>query len=151
MRFKKTRDILELVRQFHQAVSDHCEQISGATDAKRLKLLLDYISEREQSLADALTVFTEQTPGPVLDTWFQYADDDAAIHRLLDTDLNPDMTVDDLMRLIMRITDHFIDLYRSMVTASPTDEVHAVFQNLLDEELKGKEQLARNFQMMADL
>jgi hypothetical protein len=151
MRFKKTRDILELVRQFHQAVSDHCEQVSGDTDEKRLKLLLDYISEREQSLADALTVFTEQTPDAVLDTWFQYTGDDTGIHRLLDSDLNPDMTVDDLMRLILRITDHFSDLYSGMVTTSPTDEVLAVFQNLLDEERKGKEQLARNFQMMADL
>ncbi|MFV1972490.1 MAG: hypothetical protein ACC648_02125 [Thiohalobacterales bacterium] len=151
MRLKKTRDILELVRQFHQAVSDHCEQVSGATDAKRLKLLLDYISEREQSLADALTVFTEQTPAPVLDTWFQYTGDDTAIYRLLDSNLNPAMTEDDLLRLILRITDHFSDLYSDMVTASPADKVRAVFQNLLDEELKGKEQLARNFQMMADL
>lgn len=151
MRFKKTRDILELVRQFHQAVSDHCGQVSGDTDETRLKLLLDYINEREQSLADALAVFTEQTPGPVLDTWFQFTGDDTAIYRLLDSDLNPEMTVDDLMRLILRITDHFSDLYSGMVTASPTDEVRAVFQNLLDEEHKGKEQLARNFQMMADL
>lgn len=151
MRFKKTRDILELVRQFHQAVSEHCEQVSGETDEKRLKLLLDYISERERSLADALAVFTEQTPDAVLDTWFQYTGDDTAIQQMLVSDLNPDMTVDDVMSLILRITDHFIDLYSDMVTASPTDEVRAVFQNLLDEERKGKEQLARNFQMMADL
>jgi len=102
-------------------------------------------------LANALTVFTEQTPDPVLDTWFQYTGDDTAIYRLLDSNLNPAMTEDDLLRLILRITDHFSDLYSDMVTASPADKVRAVFQNLLDEELKGKEQLARNFQMMADL
>ncbi len=151
MRFKKTRDILEHIRQFHQSVSDHCERVSGDTNEKRLKLLLDYISEREQSLADALAVFTEQTPEPILDTWFQYTGDDATIQGLLDSDLKPDMTPDDVMRLILQITDHFIALYSDMVAASETDEVRAVFQNLLDEDRKGKEQLARNFQMMADM
>ncbi len=151
MRFKKTRDILDRVRQFHQAVSDHCEQVSGDTNEKRLKLLLDYISEREQSLADALAVFTEQTPDSILDTWFQYTGDDAAIQRLLDSGLKPDMTPDDVLRLILQITDHFIALYGDMVAASETDEVRAVFQSLLDEDRKGKEQLARNFQMMADM
>ncbi len=151
MRFKKTRDILDHVRQFHQAVSDHCERVSGDTNEKRLKLLLDYVSEREQSLADALGVFTEQTPEPILDTWFQYTGDDTAIQRLLDSELNADMTADDVMRLILQITDHFIALYSDMVAASETEEVRNVFQNLLDEDRKGKEQLARNFQMMADM
>ncbi len=109
MRFKKTRDILDHVRQFHQAVSDHCERVSGDTNEKRLRLLLDYISEREQSLADALAVFTEQTPDAILDTWFQYTGDDTAIPNLLNSDLQPDMTPDDLMRLTLR----------SPITSSP--------------------------------
>ncbi len=151
MRFKKTRDILDHVRQFHQAVSGHCERVSGDTNEKRLRLLLDYISEREQSLADALAVFTEQTPDAILDTWFQYTGDDTAIPNLLNSDLQPDMTPDDLMRLTLQIADHFIALYSDIVAASDIDEVRDVFQNLLDEDRKGKEQLARNFQMMADM
>ena len=151
MRFKKTRDVLAHVGNFHRAISARCDQLSGETDAKRLKLLLDYVSEREAQLADAVTVFTEKTPDRVLDTWFQYTSDDAPIQRLLDADMRPNMTADDLMRVIMEISDHFGTLYKDVAAAAETDEVRAVFQNLLQEQQKGKEKVARNFQMFADL
>ncbi len=151
MRFKNTRDVLEHVRHFHQEVSNRYQRVSGETDKKRLKLLLDYISEREQKLADAVSVFTEGTSDRVLETWFQYTSDDTPIQRLLDSDISPDMTPDDLMRVTLQIADHFGALYRDIVAAADTDEVRTVFQNLLDEEQKEKEKVARNFQMFMDL
>ncbi len=151
MRFKNTRDVLEHIRQFHQEVSNSYRRVSGETDKKRLKLLLDYISEREQQLADAISVFTESTSHKVLDTWFQYTSDDTPIQRLLDSDMSPDMTPDDLMRVTLQISDHFIALHGDIVAAADTDEIRTVFQNLQDEEQKEKEKLARNFQMFMDL
>lgn len=151
MRFKNTRDVLEHIRQFHQEVSNSYQRVSGETDKNRLKLLLDYISEREQQLANAISVFTERTSDKVLDTWFQYTSDDTPIRRLLDSDMSPDMTPDDLMRVTLQISDHFIALHGDIVAAADTDEIRTVFQNLLDEEQKEKEKLARNFQMFMDL
>ena len=151
MRFKKTRDVLEHVKQFHQEIGNRYQRISGETDKKRLKMLLDYISEREQKLADAVSVFTERTSDKVLDTWFQYTSDDTPIQRLLDTDISADMSPDDLMRVTMQISEHFNALYRDIVAAADTDEVRTVFQNLLDEAQKQKEKVARDFQMFMDL
>ncbi len=151
MRFKKTRDVLAHVSHFHREISAACDRVSNETDAKRLNLLLDYVSEREKQLADAVSVFTQNTSKQVLDTWFQYTSDDTPIQRLLDSDMKPDMTPDDLMRVTMQIADHFIALYKDIAAVADTDEVRAVFQNLLDEEQKGKEKLARNFQMFMDL
>ena len=71
MRFQRTRDILEHVRQYHQTVSKHCERVSGETNKKRLKLLVDYVSEREQSLADALQHFVRRYPTQ----WIRFRND----------------------------------------------------------------------------
>ena len=129
MRFKNTRDVLEHIRQFHQEVSDRYRRVSDETDKKRLKLLLDYISEREQKLADAISVFTEGTSDKVLDTWFQYTSDDTPIRRLLDSDMSPDMTPDDLMRVTLQVADHFIALHGDIVTAADTDEIRVILQD----------------------
>ncbi len=151
MRFKSTRDVLDHVKHFHQEVSNVYQRVSAETDKNRLKLLLDYISEREQKLADAVSVFTERTSDHVLDTWFQYTSDDTPIQRLLDSDVGPDMTPDDLLRVTMQISDHFSALYKDIVATADTEEVRTVFQNLLDEDQKEKEKVARNFQMFMDL
>ena len=93
MRFKKTRDVLAHVSHFHREISAACDRVSNETDAKRLKLLLDYVSEREKQLADAVSVFTQETSAQVLDTWFQYTSDDMPIQRLLDSEMKPDMII----------------------------------------------------------
>ena len=151
MRFKNTRDVLNHVKHFHQEIGARYQRISGETDKKRLKMLLDYISEREQKLADAISVFSEGTSDKVLDTWFQYTSDDTPIQRLLDSDVSADMSPDDLMRVTMQISDHFNALYRDIVAAADSNEVRTVFQNLLDEAQKHKEKVARDFQMFMDL
>ncbi len=151
MRFKKTRDVLDHVKSFHEAVSTRYENVASETDRKRLKLLLDYISGREKDLAHAISEFTDETSDQVLNTWFQYTTDDTPIQRLLDSELRPNMTTDDLMRTTMQIADHFITLYREMIDAADTNELREVFQNLLDREQKEKEKVARNFQMFMDI
>ncbi len=151
MRFKKTRDVLEHVKSYHEAVSARCENVAGETDRKRAKLLLDYIGKREKDLAQAISEFTDETSEQVLNTWFQYTTDATPIQQLLDSELRPDMTADDLMRTTMQIAEHFISLYREMIDAADTNELREVFQNLLDREQKEKEKVARNFQMFMDI
>ncbi len=118
---------------------------------KRLKLLLDFISGREKDLAQAISEFTDETSNQVLNTWVQYTTDDPPIQQLLDSELLPDMTTDDLMRTTMQIAEHFISLYREMIDAADTNELREAFQSLRDREQKEKEKVARNFQMFMDM
>ena len=96
-------------------------------------------------------MFTESTSDHVLDTWFQYTSDDTPIRRLLASDMSPDMSPDDLLRVTLQIADQFIALYADIVAAADTEEIRTVFQNLRDEEQTEKEKVARNFQMFMDL
>ena len=51
MRFEQTKDVLEHARSFHQRISDFYHDLSDQTGQQRLKLLLDYMAQREQELA----------------------------------------------------------------------------------------------------
>ncbi len=151
MRFKKTREVLERVRRFHEEVSAHCEQACGASDQQRIRILLNYIADRERNLAHALGAFTDKTADRVLDTWFQFTVDDAKLHELLTGSFKPTMAAEDVTNATMTIADHLLAMYRDMLAAADTEELQRVFQNLLDHEQKEKEKLARNLQMFQDL
>lgn len=151
MRFKKTREVLDHIRRLHEEVSAHCEQVCGEAEQERIRILLSYIAERERNQARAVSEFEEETADQVLDTWFQYTTDDAALDALLAARFEPDMAPDDIMHATMSIADHLLDMYRGMLEAADTDELRQMFQDLLDHEQKEKEKLARNLQMFQDL
>ena len=151
MRFKNTRDVLDHVKRFHQAVSARSMEVCGKSDQERVRILLNYISDREQDLAQAVSTFTEETDDSILDTWFQYTTDDAALNSLLTDSIKPNMSPEDIMSTTMAISDHLLDMYRGMLDAAPTDALRQVFQNLLDHEQVEREHLARNLEMFQDL
>jgi hypothetical protein len=150
MRFEQTRDVLEHVRHFHLEISDLYDRLSAQSDKERLKLLLDYMSQREKKLARALSEFTDETSQNILDTWFQYTHDNDRL-RCPDLHLTADTTVDDIMRFGLALADCFIDLYREIAATADSEEIAAVFRNLLDSEEGEKLKLARNAQLLNDL
>ena len=91
MRFKKTRELLDHVRKFHEAVGHCCLEAGRESEQERVRILLDYIADREQNLARAVTEFSEESNDQVLDTWFQYTTDDAELNALLTSGFKPDM------------------------------------------------------------
>lgn len=150
MRFEQTRDVLEHVRQFHLEISALYHRLSTQSDKERLKLLLDYMSQRENKLAQALSEFTDETSHNILDTWFQYTHDKDRL-RCPDFHLSADTTVDDIMRFGLALADCFIDLYREIAATADSEEIAAVFRNLLASEEREKLKLARNAQLLNDL
>ena len=151
MRFKNTRGVLDHVKHFHQAVSARSMEICGKSDEERIRVLLNYIADREQDLAQAVSTLTEDTDDSILDTWFQYTTDDAALNSLLTDSIKPNMSPGDIMSATMAISDHLLDMFRGMLDAAPTDALRQVFQNLLDHEQVEREKLARNLEMFQDL
>jgi len=151
MRFEQTKDVLEHARNFHRKISHFYKQRRNRTEQERLKLLLDYMSEREQELAQALEEFAEGTSKEVLDTWFQFTCDDETLRICPDALLHDDMTVDDVIRAGVALSQCFIDLFREIATTADSDQVRAIFQNLLESERREQKKLVRNVEMFQDL
>jgi rubrerythrin len=150
MRFEQTRDVLEHVRKFHLEISDLYHRLSEQSEKQRLRMLLEYMSEREKQLARALSQFEEESSRNVLDTWFQYTHDEERL-QCPDFKLTPETSVDDVMRLGMKLAECFIELYREIAGTADSNEVRDVFRNLLERENREKLKLARNAQLLDDL
>ena len=150
MRFEQTREVLRHVRQFHESVASLCQRLSEECDEERIRMLLDYMSERERELAKAVDEFTDETSENVLDTWFQYTHDDTGL-AIPDFALTPETRIEDVLRLGLDLAQSLIDLYKEVADNAETEEVRAVFRNLLEFEEKEKLKLARNAQMLDDI
>ena len=151
MRFEQTKDVLEHARSFHQRVGDFYRDLSDHTEKQRLKLLLDYMAEREQELASALEQFTEGSSREVLDTWFQFCCDDETLKLCPGAMLNKEMTLDEIIRAGVALSQCFIDLFREIANTADSEQVRAVFQNLLESEQREQKKLVRNVEMFTYL
>ncbi len=152
MRFEQTREILRHIHDFHQSLS-HCYQgLEHKSDHERLKLLLDYMSEREGSLATALEAFLEEAEPEVLDTWFQFADEAVCLKLPCPVvNVRGDTAIDEVIALAKESHACLMKAYEEIIANSDTPRVREVFQNLLDEGERDWKALMRNTQLLSDL
>ena len=150
MRFRQTRDVIQHAQAFHLAIGERYHQLSEESERQRLKILLDYLSDRERMLAASLEQFTEETSQGLLDTWFQFEDDEQRM-KWPDCQLPTEVTSDTVLNAGLALTDCFIKLYREIATSADSEKVRQVFRNLMESEEQEKRTLARNVQMLDDL
>jgi rubrerythrin len=145
MRFETTRDVLDYVKQFHRKARNLYSELADQEEQERLKLLLDYLSRHENHLAKSLADYEQETSEKILNTWFQYVPDQALLEPINNIDIEPNLSVDEIVNLAMRLDNCLIELYKEMIDhSSAISEVKEVFQNLLDMEKQEQHQLARS-------
>ncbi len=152
MRFEQTREILRHIRDFHQSLS-HCYQgLEDKAGRERVKLLLDYMGERESDLAEAVEAFMEEAEPEVLDTWFQFADESVYLKLACPViDPSEDTAVEDVLALAQEAHECLMKAYQEIIANCDMQRVCDVFQNLLDEGQREWKALMRNTQLMSDL
>jgi rubrerythrin len=88
--------------------------------------------------------YEERAEGRVLDTWFKFTPGDEMPDMLRDIDLQPDMTVDDVIRAALRFDHALVQLYRGLLERSVSSDVKDVFEELLRFEEREELELTRN-------
>lgn len=61
MRYRHVRDMLDEVREFHGQLSDYYHKLSDSTEQRRVKLMLDHMSDHQRNLQDRLAL-TKKMP-----------------------------------------------------------------------------------------
>lgn len=152
MRFEQMRDVLAHATRFHRQVSDFYRQAHDKSGRERVKMLLDYMSDRESELADALDTFVAEASPEVLDTWFQFTDDEHTLRpECPSLELPPDMSIDDVLQLAKRFHECLTRLYGELAEAAESEHVRDVFQNLLEASAREWKKLMRNVDLMMDI
>lgn len=142
--FERTQDVLDHARIFHNELRRLYEQLSTETEKERVRMLLDYLSRHEEHLEESLAAYEEGASKRVLDTWFKYVPAEDKLEKFRDVKLEPDMSVDDVVDVALRMDDCLVDLYKEMAEVAVSQEVKEVFTNLLEMEEQEKHKLVRN-------
>lgn len=144
MRFETTRDVLDYVKQFHRKARNLYSELANQEEQERLKLLLDYLSRHENHLAKSLADYEQDTSEKILNTWFQYVPDQVLLEPINNVHIEPNLSLDEIVDLAMRLDNCLIELYKEMINhSSAISEVKEVFQNLLEMEKQEQYHLAR--------
>lgn len=143
MRFEQVRDILDHAREFHKKLHEFYQQLASQEKAARIKLLLEYLDGHEKLLEQGIANFEQSASEQILDTWFQFTQDDEILKLPETLQLKSYMSVEEVIRMGLELDDRLIKLYKDAVENSEVPEVQDVFNNLLAMEQQEERHLVR--------
>jgi rubrerythrin len=131
MSFKTVRDVLELSQDIHRNASVLYEQLREQTQRERVDMLLKFLSRHEEVLSSTLLKVTADASEKILDEWHQT--ELTSVVTILDgcKECHPDISVQELVNLALRVDDSLISLYKHMASEASTDEARQLFNNLV--------------------
>ena len=134
MAFKTIREILDYAKTYHSQLGDYYARLRDVADKERMKILLDYMSRHEAHMQDYLADYEQEAAKKVLDTWLKYSPVKAEVHGLKDIALNPDMSIEEVIKMSMKLDACLVDIYKEMADRSPSQECKDLFNDLLEME-----------------
>lgn len=140
----RIRDVLEKARNFHIQLAQFYEQRQAAAGNEKLKVLLNYMQRHEKNLAETLARFSHEAAQRLLDTWLSFVPDDAMCECVKELTIPPGASIDEVVRLALRLDQCLVQLYTQMAERAPTREVRELFLALLREEQKERIHMLRN-------
>ena len=143
MRFAQVRDILDHTQAFHKRLSQYYQDLADHEEAVKIKMLLDYIARHERHLEKALADYEESASTQVLDTWFQFSQDESTLKLPEDIQVKPYMSLDDVIRIGLKLDGQVIKVYEDAATNADVPEVRQVFKHLLELEQNEEQHLVR--------
>lgn len=150
MSFKTVRDVLQLSQDIHKNAAILYEQLRDQTQRERIDMLLKFLSGHEEELAQTLAKVQQDVSERILDEWHQT--ELTSIAGVLDgcKECHPDISVQELVNLALKVDDSLISLYRHMSSEASTDEARQLFNNLVVLEENEKMKTARAALSMND-
>jgi len=152
MRFDQTRDILQhQVADYHRSLSRLYRDCALLNASPRNRLMLDYLSDHEARLAQAIDEFMAEAPHEALDYWFKRIEqpfpvaDPALLDKACLTDL------DRLIGAAAHFKSNLIAFYDHLLLQCDSEATATLFQTLRDQEDKALKRFIRHAQGLADL
>lgn len=150
MRFDQTGEVLHYIERFHAEIARSYAELAGSITDRRARMLLEYMSSREQEAADSVHKFAHGSSDRTLKEWDPFTIDDSPVRKRIKETLQPSASADDLVGLGMDVSSWFEELFRTLEAKSGTPEQRALFANMRDRTDREKHKLARNANMLQD-
>ena len=143
MPYQTVGDMLKRSEDFHGQLSDFYTRLGASAEEPRVKLLLEHMGRHEKRLGQWLVEYEQAAPGALLDTWCQFTPERATCKCFEGIDLQPDMSMDDVVAVAQRLDGCLLALYRELAEAAATEEARDLFESLLEMEQREDVEYAR--------
>ncbi|WP_028864620.1 hypothetical protein [Psychromonas aquimarina] len=134
MSFKPVKDFLSYIEECHMALADLYLRLSQEASEEKVKLLLDFMRNKEQLSYLNLHDYAEQAPQSLLDTWLDNVFDQSFPMKCQQMKLQPELAIDDVVALAMKLDTQLIELMQTAAYNSPTIEAEVALENLSNRE-----------------
>jgi hypothetical protein len=134
MRFKPIKDFLAYIEECHIALADLYLRLSLEATDEKVKLLLDYMRNKEQLSHFHLHEYVQQAPESILETWLDNVFDQSFPLKCQQMQLQADLNIDDVVALAMQLDTQLIELMQNAAYNSPTIEAELALESLTNQE-----------------
>ena len=141
MRFKPIKDFLAYIEECHLALADLYMRLSLEANNEKVKLLLDFMRNKEQLSYLHLHEYVQQAPPSLLETWLDNIFEQSFPLKCQQMQLQPEISIEDVVALAMSLDTQLIDLLQNAAYSSPTIEAEVALENLTNQEEKTMHQV----------
>lgn len=134
MRFKPIKEFLAYIEECHIALADLYLRLSLEATDEKVKLLLDFMRNKEKLSYYHLHEYAQQAPVSLLETWLDNVFDQYFPVKCQQMKLHPNLTIDDVVALAMKLDIQLIELMQTAAYNSPTIEAELALENLTNQE-----------------
>lgn len=131
MPWLRTREILNLSRNFYKQVRLFYEELNDRNDMQRMEMLLEAVQRHVEYLEKELLSLEKEAPPEVLDAWFQFTPDPPELDIDFRERLRNGMTVDDVVKMTLDFDSALVEFYRRVIESTKFAGVREIFRNLM--------------------
>ena len=134
MRPKSIKDFLIYIEECHQALADLYLRFSLEENNEKVKLLLDFMKNKEQLSCLQLHQYTQQAPPGLLKTELDKGFDQHFLIKCQQMELKAELSFDDVVALAISFDIQLIELLQTASHESPTIEAEIFLGKLANQE-----------------
>ncbi len=150
MSYSTVKDVLEYGRRLHEHARNLYQQLRDQTQRERVDMTLQLLAAHEDTLAKSMVSMQEHVSQKVLTEWHQFEPGSISDALKGCRDLHPDISVDELTRVALKIDDYLIGLYRQMLSEATNNDSRQLFENLIALEESEKMRTVRAARSASD-
>ena len=134
MHFKPIKDFLLYIEECHKALADLYQRLSIEATEEKVKLLLEYMKNKETTSYIKLHLYVQHAPVSLLETWLNNVFDQSFPQRCKNLELAPELAIEDVVALAIQLDMQLIEAMQTAAFNSPTVEAEVALENLTNQE-----------------
>ncbi|MFT6927268.1 MAG: hypothetical protein ACJAZP_002898 [Psychromonas sp.] len=134
MRLKPIKDFLYYIAQCHRELADFYLRLSIEVNNDKVKLLLDFMRNKEQLSYLQLQQYTQQAPPGLLETGLDSEFNHNFPMQCQQMALKAELSIDEVVALATNFNIQLIELLQNAAYNSPTIEAEIALEKLTNQE-----------------